>query len=45
MPLEVLFNLRSLTGYSILHLACSLKSSEKALIIVEYITSKIKNIN
>lgn len=35
LPLEVVFNLRSITGYSILHLACSLETSDYALSIIQ----------
>jgi ankyrin repeat protein len=43
LPLEVLFNLRSITGYSLLHLACSLESSENAIAIIEIVQSKLES--
>lgn len=35
LPLEVVFNLRSITGYSILHLSCCLETSYYALEIIQ----------
>lgn len=43
LPLEVLFNLRSITGYSLLHLACSLESSENAISILESVKTKLES--
>ena len=43
LPLEVLFNLRSITGYSLLHLACSLESCENAFTIIESVQAKLES--
>ncbi len=43
LPLEVMFNLRSITGYSLLHLACSLESSENAISILESVKAKLES--
>lgn len=39
----MLFNLRSITGYSLLHLACSLESSENAISILESVKTKLES--
>jgi len=38
-----MFNLRSITGYSLLHLACSLESSENAISILESVKAKLES--
>lgn len=39
----MIFNLRSITGYSLLHLACSLDSSENAILIIESVQAKLES--